>query len=159
MITYSKPIFQEERRPNTTKFSTADDSFTIWKIHNIASTYISISARYVWSCQLHLVKNLQSGFWRWLLIVHAIFVFICFVFVYGKFFFSYTWNVGAPVALPASISASSMKWVVSRITRPSRLFFNKFHRWRRENGSIPADGSSRNTTWFIEGWFKWSLEK
>ena len=46
--------------------------------------------------------------------------------------------------IPANISASSMKWVVRRTTRPARLFFRRSQRCLREYGSIPAVGSSRN---------------
>ena len=47
--------------------------------------------------------------------------------------------------LPVSMSASSMKWVVRRMTRPARRFLRSDHRWRREYGSIPAVGSSIKT--------------
>ena len=46
----------------------------------------------------------------------------------------------------AKISASSIKWVVSRITFPACLSFNIDHIWRLDAGSIPAVGSSKNIT-------------
>lgn len=47
---------------------------------------------------------------------------------------------------PARISASSMNWVLNRITRPARCSRRRLHTWCLERGSSPAVGSSRNKT-------------
>ena len=54
------------------------------------------------------------------------------------------------ISVPARMSASSMKCVVRRITRPGRLSFNNDHKCRLEYGSIPAVGSSKKITCYIE---------
>jgi hypothetical protein len=48
---------------------------------------------------------------------------------------------------PARRSASSMKCVVITMTRSFLNDFSRDHRWRREEGSKPADGSSKKTTY------------
>lgn len=45
---------------------------------------------------------------------------------------------------PARISASSMKWVLNTVTRLDFLYFRRFQTIWREQGSIPAVGSSSN---------------
>lgn len=47
---------------------------------------------------------------------------------------------------PAKISASSMNWVLNRITRPARCSRRRLHTWCLERGSSPAVGSSRSKT-------------
>lgn len=44
--------------------------------------------------------------------------------------------------LPARMSASSMNWVLKRITRSVLRSFRRFHTWCLEKGSNPAVGSS-----------------
>lgn len=44
--------------------------------------------------------------------------------------------------LPARMSASSMNWVLKRITRSVFRSFRMFHTWCLEKGSNPAVGSS-----------------
>lgn len=48
---------------------------------------------------------------------------------------------------PARMSASSMKWVLNTVTRLAFLFLSRFHTMWREQGSIPAVGSSSSKTW------------
>lgn len=50
------------------------------------------------------------------------------------------------LCLPARMSASSMNWVLKRITRPSLCSLRRLHTWCRERGSSPAVGSSRSST-------------
>lgn len=47
---------------------------------------------------------------------------------------------------PARMSASSMNWVLNRITRPALCSFSRLHTWCRERGSSPAVGSSSSST-------------
>lgn len=48
---------------------------------------------------------------------------------------------------PARMSASSMKWVLNTVTRLAFLLLSRFQTMWREQGSIPAVGSSSSKTW------------
>lgn len=52
----------------------------------------------------------------------------------------------AELCSPARMSASSMNWVLNRITRPARCSRRRLHTWCLERGSSPAVGSSRSKT-------------